>query len=111
MNRIFVGILAVACSCQFASAQVKVVPERADDNLIVAAYNIQWLGHKDYDHIYVGRTGRTRDQLVTGSCNTLDVCHLIYGDNTPANMKKARSELSDHLPVFAVFKTDTPDDD
>ena len=25
--------------------------------------------------------------------------------------KKARSQLSNHLPVFAVFKVDGPDDD
>lgn len=64
-----------------------------------------------YDHIFVGRSGETRSQLVPGECETLDVCRLVYGDNSALNMRKARRELSDHLPVFAVFRVDAEDDD
>lgn len=64
-----------------------------------------------YDHIFVGKTGKTADQLENGACDSLDVCNLVYGNNSPTNMRKARRELSDHLPVFAVFRTDDPDDD
>lgn len=57
-----------------------------------------------YDHIYVGAQGKDTQGRLVGKCTTLDICHLVYGDNDPENMKRARTELSDHLPVFATFK-------
>ena len=36
---------------------------------------------------------------------------MAYGNNSTANMKKSKRELSDHLPVFAVFTVSGPDDD
>ena len=61
-----------------------------------------------YDHMYVlaDQTGE-----YTGQCRAVDVTKLVYGNNSVANMKKARSDLSDHLPVWAEFRVDGPDDD
>lgn len=61
-----------------------------------------------YDHIFAG-PGTT--EYIADSCNTLDVTRLIYGGNSPVKMRKARRELSDHLPVFAVFNVAGDDDD
>lgn len=62
-----------------------------------------------YDHMFVLEDETT--EFVPNSCNTLDVCKLVYGNNEAASMKKARRELSDHLPVFSVFRVDGEDDD
>ena len=62
-----------------------------------------------YDHILVGKD-RT-DEYVDGSCNTLHVAKLVYGNEEPQTMRTARRELSDHLPVFAVFDVSKEDDD
>ena len=56
-----------------------------------------------YDHLLIGDIGKTTGLRQRGVSTTLDVCHLIYGDNEPGNMILARRELSDHLPVFAEF--------
>lgn len=61
-----------------------------------------------YDHMFSG-PGTT--EYVDGSCNTLDVTTLVYGNRSKANMLKARDELSDHLPIFAVFNVAGADDD
>jgi len=59
-----------------------------------------------YDHIYVGDDLKTTFARLIGKAQTLDTSFIAYGDNTPQNMQRARKELSDHVPVFAVFKTD-----
>lgn len=61
-----------------------------------------------YDHMFVG-PGTTEYEEDT--CDTLDVTRVVFGDNLPMNMRKARRELSDHLPIFAVFDVSGPDDD
>lgn len=61
-----------------------------------------------YDHIF---TGPGTTEYVDGSCNTLDVTTLVYGSRSKENMLAAREELSDHLPIFAVFDVTGPDDD
>ncbi len=62
-----------------------------------------------YDHMYVlaDQTG----EYIDGSCQTLDTTHLVYGNTTVASMRKSKKELSDHLPVWAAFRVDQPDDD
>ena len=62
-----------------------------------------------YDHIYVLEDETS--EYVSGSSNTLHTAKVAYGNDDPDTMKKARSNLSDHLPVFAVFKVDGEDDD
>ncbi|MGE0490103.1 MAG: endonuclease/exonuclease/phosphatase family protein [Vulcanimicrobiota bacterium] len=62
-----------------------------------------------YDHIYAN-TFLTKE-YVSGSCTTLDSTFVVYADNSPESMKLSKSELSDHLPVFAVFDVSKPDDD
>lgn len=62
-----------------------------------------------YDHLYIS-TSRTKE-YVPESANAFDVTQYIYGNTTPASMKKSKSELSDHLPVFGVFLTNGKDDD
>ena len=62
-----------------------------------------------YDHIYVLEVETS--EYVSGSSNTLHTAKVAYGNDDPDTMKKARSKLSDHLPVFAVFKVDGEDDD
>ena len=46
--RLIVSLLAVAVSAA-ALAQTADIPARTDNNLIVAVYNIQWLGQKEHD--------------------------------------------------------------
>ena len=48
---------------------------------------------------------------VDNSCKVLDVTQLVYGDNLPSNMGASKSEISDHLPVYAIFKVDERDRD
>ena len=62
-----------------------------------------------YDHIYAPN-GRTEHEWLN-ICETLDVTELVYGGMSPAEMLAAREELSDHLPVFAVFDVSKSDDD
>ena len=62
-----------------------------------------------YDHIYVF-DGETTE-YEADSCDTLDVTKLVYGSNSMANMRKSKRELSDHLPVFAIFDVTQADDD
>ncbi len=64
-----------------------------------------------YDHIYVPSKKTADNEYVANSAQAFDVTHYIYGNNSKASMKKSKSELSDHLPVFAVFKTNLKDDD
>ena len=57
-----------------------------------------------YDHIFVDRL---HTQEATGQAGAYDfVAGLGYSDN-----ETARSDLSDHLPVWAEFRIDGPDDD
>ncbi len=64
-----------------------------------------------YDHIYVSKKHTAEKEYIAGSAQAFDVTHYIYGNNSKASMKKSKSELSDHLPVFVVFKTNLKDDD
>jgi endonuclease/exonuclease/phosphatase family metal-dependent hydrolase len=63
-----------------------------------------------YDHIFVP-SATAASEWVSGSAGVLDATTVIYGSNSKANMKKSKRELSDHLPVWAEFRTDLPDDD
>jgi hypothetical protein len=62
-----------------------------------------------YDHIYINEPNTI--EFIQGQCAVLDATKLVYGDNSRANMEKSKSELSDHLPVWAVFDVTKPDDD
>lgn len=62
-----------------------------------------------YDHLFIWSKSTT--EYIAGSANAFDVTNYIYGNNTAASMKKSKSELSDHLPIFGVFKTNMKDDD
>jgi endonuclease/exonuclease/phosphatase family metal-dependent hydrolase len=62
-----------------------------------------------YDHIYISQTDT--GEFVSGQCKILDSTALVYGDNSTENMAKSKAELSDHLPVWAVFDVNQPDDD
>lgn len=62
-----------------------------------------------YDHIYINEPNTT--EFIQGQCAILDATKLVYGNNNIANMKKSKSELSDHLPVWAVFDVTQEDDD
>ena len=62
-----------------------------------------------YDHMYVIEGNTT--EYVDNSCRVLDVTKMIYGSNSTSKMKKSKQELSDHLPVFAVFSVSGSDDD
>lgn len=53
-----------------------------------------------YDHMYATESFA---KLVNGSARALDVSTLVYGNQDPENMKRARIELSDHLPVFVIL--------
>jgi len=62
-----------------------------------------------YDHIFV-LDGQT-PEFVAGSCQAMDVTAVIYGSNSIENMGKSKNELSDHLPIWAEFRTDMTDTD
>ena len=64
-----------------------------------------------YDHIYISKKNTADKEYIAGSAQAFDVTYYIYGNNSKASMKKSKSELSDHLPVFAIFKTNMKDDD
>jgi len=57
-----------------------------------------------YDHLYVNQQATTE---ATGKGGVYDfVVRLGYSDT-----QQARSEISDHLPVWAEFRIDVMDDD
>ncbi|MBI4664393.1 MAG: endonuclease/exonuclease/phosphatase family protein [Verrucomicrobia bacterium] len=62
-----------------------------------------------YDHIFV--PNRTLARFQSGNCHVMDTTRVVYGDNSVSNMKASQKELSDHLPVWAVFDVALPDDD
>ncbi|MEW5902440.1 MAG: endonuclease/exonuclease/phosphatase family protein [Acidobacteriota bacterium] len=62
-----------------------------------------------YDHIYISESD-TRE-FIQGSSGVLDTTRLVYGSGSAENMKKSKQELSDHLPVWAVFNVSLSDDD
>jgi len=62
-----------------------------------------------YDHIYA-IDGNTSEH-VAGQCFALDATKLVFHNNSTTSMKKSKSQLSDHLPVWAEFKVTGPDDD
>jgi endonuclease/exonuclease/phosphatase family metal-dependent hydrolase len=62
-----------------------------------------------YDHMYVV-SGQT-PEYVEGSCHVFDGTRTVYGSGTTNNRKKAAKELSDHLPIYAIFTVSAADDD
>jgi len=64
-----------------------------------------------YDHIYVNKFATQNHEYIDGSCRIFDVTKYIYGDNSTTSMEKSKAELSDHLPVYAIFRTNLEDDD
>lgn len=60
-----------------------------------------------YDHIYITNTVL---EDYKNKSSVIDVTKLIYGSNSESNMEKSKKELSDHLPVWAIFKRNVPDD-
>lgn len=115
-----------------AYAQTDSPPARTDNNLIVAAYNIQFFGDRKHDLKKLAKVIQHFDICgIIELHNEMEMPKLVkaleeetdknwaftFGvrthrpNNSPANMKKARSELSDHLPVFAVFDVSGADDD
>jgi hypothetical protein len=62
-----------------------------------------------YDHVYIDTAATS--EYVAGSCQTMDVTKVVYGDNSEESMRTSKRELSDHLPVWAEFKVNGPDDD
>lgn len=62
-----------------------------------------------YEHMFVF-DGETTEYLA-GTCHTLDTTKIIYGNNSKASMAASKKELSDHLPIFAIFNVSGPDDD
>ena len=62
-----------------------------------------------YDHIYINEPNTV--EFIQGQCAVLDATKLVYGNNSIANMQSSKSELSDHLPVWAAFDVTKEDDD
>lgn len=61
-----------------------------------------------YDHIFVDPDHTTE---ATGQGGAFDATQFVYGDTSAASMALSKSELSDHLPVWAEFDTSGVDDD
>jgi endonuclease/exonuclease/phosphatase family metal-dependent hydrolase len=62
-----------------------------------------------YDHIYISEADTK--EFIQGSSGVLDTTTLVYESRCKENMKRSKEELSDHLPVWAVFNVTLPDDD
>ncbi len=62
-----------------------------------------------YDHIYINLSETV--EYVDGSCRLMDATKVIYGATGFDEMRASKRELSDHLPVWAEFRTDGQDDD
>lgn len=82
---------------------------QCDENPLTTFKNDYSAYASAYDHLYISLTNTI--EYITGSANAFDVTNYIYGNNSAASMKKSKSELSDHLPVFGVYKTNGKDDD
>lgn len=67
-----------------------------------------------YDHMLVPKGQAT--EYIADSCRALNVVKIAYDEENPMTRRMARRELSDHLPVFAIFdvsgdQDDDPDED
>lgn len=62
-----------------------------------------------YDHIYISESHTS--EYIAGSAAAIDTTKIIYGDNSVSSMAASKKELSDHLPVIAVFDVSGQDDD
>lgn len=62
-----------------------------------------------YDHLFLDT--KHTSEFVDSSSFAFDVTSFVYGDSSKESMKKSKSELSDHLPVYAVFRINGKDDD
>jgi endonuclease/exonuclease/phosphatase family metal-dependent hydrolase len=62
-----------------------------------------------YDHMYI--SADDTPEYIPNSCKILDATMIVFGDDSKANMKLSKKELSDHLPIYAVFKVSQADDD
>ena len=82
---------------------------QCDENPLTTFKNDYSAYASAYDHLYISMSN-TKEYL-EGSANAFDVTNYIYGNNSAASMKKSKSELSDHLPIFGVYKTNGKDDD
>jgi deoxyribonuclease-1-like protein len=82
---------------------------QCDENPLTTFKNDYSAYASAYDHLYLSLN--YTKEYIEGSANAFDVTNYIYGNNTPASMKKSKSELSDHLPIFGVYKTNLKDDD
>ena len=64
--------------------------------------------NESYDHIFISKEYTTE---YIDESSILDSTKYIYGDNNTDNMIKSKEEISDHLPVWAIFNTLAFDDD
>lgn len=65
--------------------------------------------NSSYDHIYLSPVNTV--EFLQNESAVLDATLLIYGDDSASNMELSQTELSDHLPVWAVFDVSKADDD
>ena len=82
---------------------------QCDENPLTTFKNDYSAYASAYDHLYISLSNTK--EYIDGSANAFDVTNYVYGNNSPASMKKSKSELSDHLPVFGVYITNLKDDD
>ena len=64
--------------------------------------------NESYDHIFIA-SAHTKEFM--NESGVLDSTAFVFGDAGRQNMKSSKEQLSDHLPVWAVFTTSFPDDD
>jgi endonuclease/exonuclease/phosphatase family metal-dependent hydrolase len=77
--------------------------ERLDPNERTT-FNNEHTGYANaYDHIYATASARA---AWTGRSGVVDATRLVYGDGSVDSMRRSERELSDHLPVWAEFRTD-----
>jgi len=79
-------------------------------NVLRSTFKRDYTGYSSsYVHIYISASD-TRE-FIQVSSGVLDATMLVYGSRSRQNMENSKRELSDHLPVWAVFRVTLPDDD
>lgn len=74
------------------------------DNNPNTTYNRDNTGYSSpYDHFYFDF--KITEEYLLNSCYAFNVTQFIYGNMMPESMALSKSELSDHLPIYAVFLT------
>ena len=99
--------ILVAGDFNYKADHVKMKPLIEDADLVQLNENDKTTFKTDgsgfassYDHMFATESFA---EMIRAPARALNVSTLVYGNQQPASMRRARSELSDHLPVMVVL--------